>query len=174
MTHKQLPASTQKPSHLKDLLLLFAIPTAIAVFAAVVVYVPRLLANPTYDFIYVYCGDYRCRDSYLLDGDHRIVRNADNDEYYDSISSLRYYDAEQDATRALTLEEATQYELDGLSKSPDGYTLVREETDSGFLFWGEYDAGWYLKNGTKKQKVTLATQDSYYDDEIDFLGWVKQ
>jgi len=168
-------------NQLKDLLLLFAIPIAIAVFAAAVIYVPRLFVNPKYDFIYSTCDDYSCRNSYSIDSTGYVSQdysNSSNSDYYNRTynrtASLRYYDSSNDSTRSLTLEEARRYHLNTSSKSPDGYTLARESSSSGFLFWGDYDEGWYLKNGAKKKKVELTTTGSYYSRDARLLGWVNE
>ncbi|HJQ08173.1 MAG TPA: hypothetical protein VJ836_01675 [Candidatus Saccharimonadales bacterium] len=168
---------TKSNSYFKDLFLLFAIPAAIAVFAALVIYVPRFLANPKYDFIYSVCDDYRCRDSYSVDTNGYVtwgVSNAPDQDYYDRTASLRYYDSANEATKSLTLEEARRYTLNTSSKSPDGYTLDKGSSGSGFLFWDNYDESWYLKNGAKKKKVALTNNGSYHTHEVTFLGWVNK
>jgi hypothetical protein len=181
-----MPDSTTKqpkPSHIKDLALLFSIPIAIAVLAAVAVYVPSLFAHPTYDFVYSLCEDYRCMNNYTVDSSGTVSVDTlldynDRDflepgAHYRS-ASLRYYDAAEKSYRGLTLQEAKRYNLDTSSVSPDGYTLVKENSSNGFLFWDSYDEGWYLKNGAKKQNVVLTNGDTNYYDGTEFLGWVKQ
>lgn len=166
---------TLKNSHFKDLLLLFSIPLGIAVFAAVVIYVPILFANPKSDFIYSNCDDYRCNTSYSVDPAGNISQDYPitvRPDYSNLTSSLRYYDASTDSTRGLTLEQAKAYQLNTSSKSPDGYTLTRENSGGGFFFSGDTYNGWYLKNGAKKKKVELTTNGSYYSSEIKLLGWV--
>jgi len=74
----------------------------------------------------------------------------------------------------MTYQEARDYKLNKSSKSPDGYTLDREESSGGFLFWGDYKDGWYLKNGAKKKPVSLSINSSYYSNQIKFLGWVEK
>lgn len=163
--------TTTRSSHLKDLFLLFAVPIGIAIIAALIVYVPRFLAHPTYDFIYSTCNDYSCKDSYTVDKDGHVTTqyNTLDLDYYRGTVSLRYYDASRDSTRGITLEEAKRYKLDTSSKSPDGYTLAQaNEGGSGFLFWRDYDDGWYLQDGAKKRKVDLATNSM----SVTFLGWV--
>lgn len=177
---KHMPKTThQQPtanSPLKDLLLLFSIPVAIIIIAAGLIYIPRLLANPKYDFVYSVCDDYRCKNDYSLDSSGRVVENTDADSpkssYYDQLAQLRYYDASTNATRSITLDEAQRYRLDSSSQSPDGYTLTREGSSSGFLFWSDRDDGWYLKDGAKKKEVELTMSKSYYSQGIKFLGWV--
>lgn len=163
-----------QPSHLKDLILLFAIPIGIAVFAAVAVYAPRLFANPKYDFIYSVCSNYECNNDFNVDSSGYVTQYSMNRDYYNGISTLRYYNAKDDSTRSLTLEEAKGYQLNTSSKSPDGYSLTREDSDSGFLFWGNYDSGWYIKNGAKKKKVELSVNGSYYSRDVKFLGWINK
>lgn len=168
---------TKINNQVKDLVLLFAIPIAIAVFAAIVIYVPRLLANPEYDFVYSYCDDYNCRNSFSVDSAGYVIQdynNSSNLDYYNRTASLRYYDSSNDSTRSLTLEEAKSYRLNTSTKSPDGYTLDRESSSSGFLFWSDNNEGWYLKNGAKKKMVELTTNDSYYSQDVSFLGWVSK
>ncbi len=171
----EVAKKTDQPSHIKDLVLLFAIPIGIAIFAAIVIYAPRLFANPEYDFIYSVCNNYDCRDSYSVDSLGHVAKydtQFPDRQYYDT-STIRYYNAASDSTRSLSLEEARGYKLNTSSKSRDGYSLIRDETSSGFLFWGDYDAGWYLKNGAKKKKVELSNNASYYSRDIKFLGWVE-
>lgn len=173
------PEKTNKPNHLKDLILLFAVPIGVAIFAAIAVYTPRLLANPTYDFIYSVCNSYSCSNDFEVDSSGHVSRSPDADSLNSnrlsrSAASLRYYSAKDDSTRSMTLEEARQYHLDRSSKSPDGYSLVRENGGGGFLFWSSSSSGWYLKDGFKKQEVELSSIDSYYSNDINFLGWVKQ
>jgi hypothetical protein len=170
--------STNKPAPnrpLRDLALLFSVPIAIALLAAAFVYVPRLMANPQYDFVYAACPDYACRDSYSVSAGGTITRDPEpvNPTYYDTTARLYYYDAAKDSSRSLTLEEARRYQLDTSSKSPDGYTLTREDSDSGFLFWSSSKEGWYLAAGLKKKEILLS--EAYnYSRETKFLGWVKK
>ncbi|HSX33297.1 MAG TPA: hypothetical protein VLF91_03100 [Candidatus Saccharimonadales bacterium] len=167
-------AKKDKKTHLKDLALLFAVPVSIAVIAAAAIYTPRLFAKPTYDFIYSICNDYNC-GSYSVDAEGYVTQDYSKDANADTTAhnpDLRYYTAASDSTRSITLSEAQRYQLNTSSKSPDGYTLTHETSSSGFLFWGNYDDGWFLKNGAKKKRVDLATSSSYYSPDIIFLGWI--
>lgn len=170
------PENARVKSHIKDIVLLFAIPVGIALLAAAVIYIPRLLANPKYDFVYAVCEDYRCGESYTVDAGHVVKEsNPAMPEYYVHTTHLMYYNAAADSTRSITLEEAQQHRLDASSKSPDGYTLSWESSNTGFLFWGHADSGWYLKNGAKKKRVELANSNSYYySQNVTFLGWVNK
>ena len=163
-----------QPNQLKDLVLLFAIPIGIAVFAAIVAYAPRLLADPKSDFIYSVCSNYDCNYDFSVDSSGYVSQYSMNNEDFNGVSTLRYYNANDDSTRSLTLEEAKRYQLNTSSKSPDGYSLLRDESNSGFLFWGNDESGWYLKSGAKKKKVELSTNGSYYSSDVKFLGWINK
>jgi hypothetical protein len=161
--------------HAKDIVLLFAVPIAIAVIAAVVIYAPRLMANPEYGFAYSYCRNYYCKDSYSIDNNGTIKHNINTHPYTTSqdTAELRYYDPSTDSTKPITFQEASRLNLDTASKSPDGYELVRDDSSSGFLFSYNYSNDWYLENGLKKKKISLTTAE-YYSRDVTFLGWVKK
>ena len=165
---------TTKPNHLKDLLLLFAIPIAIVVFASAIIYVPRLLANPEYDFIYAVCDDYPCKNDYSIDSSGKVTMTKYDSDYDNLYAQIRYYDASSDSTQPLTFEQSQQYKLNASSKSPDGYSLNKESNNRVFLFGGNYDEGWYLQNGMKKKRVELSNTESYTYRNVKFLGWVEK
>jgi hypothetical protein len=167
-------------THIKDLLLLFAIPIAITLFAAAAIYIPRLLANPKYDFIYSICENYECNDSFEVNGSGIVY--ATNDEYIDNRTpvadreTIRIYDVSDNSSRSLSLDEAKKYRLDKSSKSPDGYKIEHESTNSSLLFVSNHSEGWYLKNGAMKKEIDLQNNSpSYYEtDNIKLLGWVTE
>lgn len=174
-----MPAKkSNQPNRTKDLILFFAVPLAVVAIAMLIVYIPRLLASPQYDFIYSVCARYECDTDYKVDSLGNITQETDNSGYRsDGVASLRYYDTKNNSFKNLGSSEANQYRLNTSSKSPDGYTLSRDSSGGGgFLFWGSSsDSGWYLKNGMLKQQVdfSLAGYD-YYSDNINFLGWVEK
>jgi hypothetical protein len=176
------PKTYPKPSHIKDLTLLFSIPMGIAILVAAFVYVPSLFANPQYDFIYSLCADYyACEGNYKVNISGHLDSDIEKNPKpsgYTTVSSptLHYYTAANNSTRSLTIEEARRYKLNTSSRSPDGYNLTSQHSGGGFLFWGDYDSGWYLKNGVKKEKVDLTTASSayYYNQNVNFLGWVEK
>lgn len=173
----QQTPKTNKPNHLKDLILLFAIPIAIAVIAALALYVPQLLAHPNYDFIYSSCeNDYLCSGSYSVDAQGYVNQNAASYPYsqdsYSKPPTLKYYSAQNDSTRNISVTEARNYRLNSSSKSPDGYTLTKSGSGGGFLFFEDSKQAWYLQDGVKKKKVTLTANDPYSWQNVTFVGWV--
>lgn len=171
-------SSKKSKNHLRDILLLIAIPTGLLILIASYVYGPRIFANPRHDFIFAACADYVCNDSYEAGSDGTITRlTSHTDEtLYRSTTKLYYYDVKSDATRLLSSDEARNYRIDNSSRSPDGYILEHEDgSNSGFIFFYSRDhGGWYLKNGMLKKPVTLPADNSYYNNRnIQFLGWIK-
>ena len=166
--------SANLKNNTKDLILLFAVPTSIVALASLFIYMPRILANPKYDFIYSVCDSYNCKDTYYIDDNSNINLKYNNISYNysDKLSYLRYYKSSNNSTRPITLQEANGFKLDTSSKSPDGYALNQSKSGSNFLFWDNYDDKWYLKNGMLQKSVDLSTSDVYYRDNIKFLGWV--
>lgn len=168
--------SSQKPSYIKDIVLLFSIPIAISLLAAAAVYIPRAFAKPSYDFIYSYCPDYQCRDSYSVGstGTVQYSNQTHDSEFYTQSSELRYFDTGSRSYRIISLSEARRLNLINSSKAPDGYSLVQDSNSGGgFLFGGSYDESWQLENGWKKLPVDLGSKQEYYDNDTRFLGWVK-
>jgi hypothetical protein len=172
-------ANQPKPiSHTKDILLLFSVPLGIAVIALLFAYVPSLLARPNYSFIYSYCTDYNCGDSYSLDASGNITHTP----YPDTVPSIGYsyshlalYDAQTGSSKMLTFKEAQSYSILNSSKSPDGFTLIHETGDGGFLFWGDYHDGWQLKKGIQHKAVHLnGVDNASYGSNISFIGWVRK
>lgn len=173
------PKKPKLSEHSKDLLLLFSVPIVITVIAVIAVYLPRLFANPQYDFLYTFCDGYDCDNTYITDGNGGITirkSNADNDsyDYNRSEEKIGLYDVSAGSTRIISYAEARSFYVYENSKSPDGYELERENDGGGFLFWGDYDESLQLKNGLKRKPVDLGLNASryYYYNDFNFLGWV--
>lgn len=177
MAEQNVQAPKQS-SHLKDLILLFAVPVGVVLIAAAVIYLPRIFANPQHDFIYSYCEDYQCRDKYFVDADGHIEQteeyfyNTFEKSYYPN-ATLYYYDVSNDSSRSIALSDAQKFTLNTSSRDPDGYILKHEESNGGFLFWSDYSDRWSLGDGPKKKRVLLASDTNYSSKEINFLGWVE-
>lgn len=169
-----MTARVTHQSRIKDLLLLVSVPLAVIAIGSAVLYVPRYLANPSYDFIYYNCESYSCSNSYFVSTDGQIEERQEQRGYsFAEPSELYYYDVQNDSTRAISLSEARNHRLEPSSKSPDGYTLSRDDSGGGFLFWGDYESGWYLIDGVKRRKITISP-NTYYSGDVKFLGWVEQ
>lgn len=156
----------QAKKHLKEILLLFSVPIGIILIIVAFLYVPRLFANPTHDFIY--CEGYSCDSRFVVDTNGKLTLSTESARNSYRDYRLYYYDAKRDATRPIQLADAESYLLDASSKSPEGYTLEQNTNGGGFLFWSDYSRNWSLKKGFATKPVALSGSD------ITFIGWVFQ
>lgn len=158
-----MPAKTAK-SHLKEIVLLFSVPVAIVALLIAFVQVPRLFANPAYDFLY--CQGYDCESEFSVDSNGKIISETKSHPNFYRKHGLYHYDISRDATRRLSPAEADAYRLNTSSKAPDGYTLERNSSGGSFLFSSGYRDSWQLKNGMAKKPLSIE------DYEVHFIGWV--
>jgi hypothetical protein len=167
-----------KPKHVRDLLLLFSVPSAIALLAAIAIFVPRLAAHPSYNFIYSDCRTYSCDGTYTVGSNGRLEFDP-SDFRMNTVGSpvsppqLRYFDVRTNSSRPLALSDAQDLKLDSVSRSPDGYVLKHVTGGSDMLFVSNYTDTWQLENGFRKRPVAIDTT-STYENNISFIGWVTQ
>lgn len=109
--------------------------------------------------------------SYTVNNSRVAITGHSNSADNQLTPTLRYYDISTNSSRSISLTDAQTLHLDNSSRSPDGYTLGHNTSASGFLFWGNSESGWTLKNGIKQKSVTL-TPDEY--SPTNFIGWVTQ
>lgn len=156
------------------------IPIVMIVFVTISVYMPQWLANPEYDFLYAvhegyggYKYDYQVGSNdrltrTLLGGGSNYREPAEEDQLY-------VYSVKSDESEGVTYEEAAQLKLDGSSKSPDGYELVRGGSSGGGFFPFFYSSGsygkYFLKAKGASVEISLAKGDDYYS-RVKFIGWV--
>lgn len=177
------PSQKRKPiSHLKELLLLVAIPLGMLIIVAAYIYLPQTLAKPNYDFVFAACNSSYCDDSYGIDQSGKITHTVhgtgnEHSQYYDDTTRLYRYDVQTNSVSPIVLDDIHTYHLDSSSRSPDGYTLEHKNAgSSGFLlFYSREEGGWYLKNGWYRKPVQLPVGGYYYstDENIQFIGWIK-
>lgn len=170
-THK--PQSTKK-----EFLIFLSIPITLILIVTAVVVAPNIFAKPRYDFIYTYCASYDCSADYTIDKSGKIVETPqyNSSDYVSYVKpEIDYYYASTNSSKPIGLTDANSYKISSSNVSPDGYMLTQSGTsDSGFLFWGyTNDSNWYLKNGPKKKKVSLFSNNNY-SGNIKLLGWVEK
>ena len=84
-----MPAkSINKTSYLKDLALLFAIPAGVAIFVIIIVYTPKLLAIPRYDFIYSTCSSMECKYDFYVDSSGSVAQSEISSNYHEKQPTL--------------------------------------------------------------------------------------
>lgn len=149
------------------------LPILLIIFTAASIYLPKFFINPKFDFIYSNNQSYNNK-YYVLDSHIQINPNYREDYYPKNKPQLFYYDIKNDKSRALTYEEASLFNLDQNSKSPDGFEIVYG-SESGSLFPiffytnRDYSTR-YISGHNFSKKLNLIQQSDYYD--FQFLGWI--
>lgn len=113
------------------------IPLLMIIFVAVSIYVPALLTQPKYNFIYATGGDYYQLESYAVKN-AKLVKNEikyppNYNTAYTPIpqkeSKLYIHDVERNISREIFFEEAQKFNLNPASISPDGFEVVSGSHD---------------------------------------------
>lgn len=159
---------TQTVQKHKELVLLFSIPLIIFVIALIAMTLPRFLMQPSYDFIYASCPTYSCTDRYIVTNgqlERDFIRSSGG-----ASQDLYRYDTSNDSSQRISLIEAQSYQLDGSSRSPDGYNLSYERSQSAglFLFYDSTGPQWQLQKQWGSRPVSL--EGASWD--IEHIGWV--
>lgn len=158
---------------LKEKLPLFVgigLPLLLILYVAVIAYLPSLFVKPKYNFIYAegYYNDYNIN---VLNGKISIEPRYDygNKTYRSAQPTLFLYDVTNDKSTQISLDQAYSYNLDPSSKSLDGFTVGRHESDASYFpfFFGRYDRGTYLMGKGLNRRIT---ERDYYN--FKFVGWI--
>ncbi len=162
-----------KSTYLKDLTILLAIPIGVIAFVSSVVYIPKLIANPEYDFVYSVCDNYMCSNDYAV-SDLGYISEIKNDSQDSDLKPayVRYFNTKNGSYSSISIQDFNNYHLINSSKSPDGYNLDNQNSINGALVFRNSDNQWYLKNGLLNKKVELTNDAYYYYGNVKFLGWV--
>lgn len=175
----------------------FALPIILILGVVASTYIPSLLINTDYNFVYSTCGDrngyygYNC-DGYLqsgytvengkikkteIDPEADYNRNQIKDINEGITTRLFLHDTKSNESREITIDQAQNMSLSPLLTSPDEVTVSSSYQRGGdflFLFGGQSNYGYYLTKGRTKQKLNLINSDdrNYYQDNFKFIGWV--
>ncbi len=182
------------------ILFAFLLPIVLIVVIALSTYLPSVSLSTSYNFVYISCVDgtnyhhsYNC-DNYLQKRysvvGNRLVMNdidptldSDNDKIPDMNENytprIFLHDTEKNESREITFEEAQALTVKNLMTSPDDVTVSshydRNGGDFPFIFGGGSSSyGYYLTKGKSRDKLNLIndTNQYYYQDNFQFIGWV--
>ncbi|HEY5600980.1 MAG TPA: hypothetical protein VIK81_02715 [Patescibacteria group bacterium] len=149
------------------------LPLLLILYVAVTAYLPSLFVKPKYNFVYA-SDSYYDFDISVIDGRVNIQpRYTDyaNRTYAPKQPTLFLYDVTSDKSKQLSLPQAQGHILDSSNKSPDGFTVGRQDSDSysyfPFFFGGSYNRGTYLMGKGLNRKIT---DQNYYN--FKFIGWI--
>ena len=166
-------AKPSKKSSVRSFGLLFGLPVGLLLLSLLALTLPRVLAQPSYDFIYSYCPSFSCRSSYGYEAG-QIQESSTSNNRGDQ-PQLRYYSAEDDSHHTISLDEANELQINESSRAPDGYQLTYQRgSDSGFLFfYSSGDSNWVLERDWRSKPINLST-DSRNRSNVTFIGWVAE
>jgi hypothetical protein len=146
-------------------------------FVALSIYLPRLLANPQYDFVYVTNDSYYdFKYNYEVSEDGLLSRVLIERHYPTDMAEdkIYLYNVSEKESTPISYQETTRLELDPSAKSPDGYEFVSGGGGGGvFPFF--YSPGAYgkkfLKGHGASVEINLTTFGNIRDN-YKFIGWV--
>lgn len=146
------------------------LPIFLILFVVITAYLPSLFVKPKYNFIFA--------SGNLYDYDLKVVASKvtstpiyRSNDYRNTPREpdLFVYDSKNKKSTAISLSQAQGYNLDPSSKSPDGFTVGRNESDNYSFFpffYGGSRRGVYLQGKGLNAKVS----DQDYNFKL--LGWV--
>ena len=185
-----------KPRSVWVLVLLFGSPILLFTGLVALIYVPRLLASPKYDFVYSTCQTYRC-NNYKFDDSGKIIETKKSGvnivvpdggdyqmEYLDQDAvavddtatnytsapypKLYVYKQSDDSTSEINVDEYNTLKLNRNKISSDGYKL--ERTNFGGSVIVGYSSNvktWSRKKGIASKPVSLNNNESHYYSDSD-------
>lgn len=164
-----------------------ALPFVVVLVLLVAVYVPSLLADPQYDFIFtnegydynrVYKSTYAVVDGKIAQKPVTIRLGELDRTIVEDQPTLYRYSRETGTVHEISFSEAEMLALDPGPSSPDGY-IVEYGYDRGGGFFPFYDSGsssgYYIAKGSARKKVpAIPSQNGPYGSgQLKFIGWVK-
>ncbi len=159
------------------LIVALSIPVLMVVLIATSIYLPALFIKPKTNFVYSVGGIYCYPNRYFVSNgrihEEEIKKPTENNSCRnDPEARLYYYDVERNASREITLDDATKLTVDDSLKSPDGFEIASgNHSFDLFFFSGSSYYDRYLKKGAYSRKLNVVSPVSYYD--FKFIGWVR-
>ncbi len=150
------------------------------VFAVVlvlgIVYLPRLLLQPEYNFLYV-ANSYPVGPQYFVkdQGLLKIQEEYGHNSLWE-VPKLYVYDTRNDKSKEVSYEEAMKFKLDSSNTAPDGYKIIRrKEGESGSRSIFSYERSvisHYIRGKGLFKRLKLQGQSRFFD-LVYFVGWIK-
>jgi hypothetical protein len=178
------------------ILIAFSLPILLIIGVALSIYIPSLFLSTKYNFVYIICAENNYRynncNNYIqkrysvvnnrivinnidptLDSDNNTIPDI-NENY---TTRIILHDTEKNESREIAFEEAQTLTLNNFEKSPDGVAVTGNWSGGGdfFIFGGSSSTyGYYLTRGEIKKKLNLiySSDQYYYRDSFQFIGWV--
>ena len=157
-----------------------SIPILMIAFVAASIYLPQLLVQPKYNFIYALNDSFLNQQQYSVQGGKLIKSEFIQPDVTKPrplpVPQLYMYDVAKNESSALSFEEAQNLNIHSSATSPDGFEVVSGSRSNGFFpfFYGSGSDYYtkYLKGHGVSQKLTIGLEGlssrSYH-----FLGWIQ-
>jgi len=179
------------------ILLAFILPIGLIVIVALSVYLPSSFLSTNYNFIYTSCNNgidyysYDCNNylqkRYSVVENKLVINEVDTtlglanktpDATENYTARIFLHDTQKNESREITSEEAKTLTLNSLLTSPDGVTVSShyDRNNGGFFIFGGGSSsyGYYLTKGNGQSKINLInnTDQYYYRNNFQFIGWI--
>lgn len=156
-----------------------ALPVIFVAIIAAIVYLPTAAVNPGHNFLYItndygpYKNDYSVKDNKIV----LEPTNIRDDIYtkFDNAPKLYLYDFDKNSSYEISVEEAQKYEVEKGPSSPDGYSIVRNNSHAGiFEIFGSYDNnnGYFVVSPDGARKNLSGISGGYYYN-LQVIAWIK-
>lgn len=159
-----------------------SLPVILIIVIAVAVYVPRIIANPEYDFIYlvddsnqrsIHLNEQVCTE-YKIEND-RLIEVGEQNQYpsgmcvSDEVIFYRH-DLSEGINKEISVETVKTLKVDSQHVSPDGWSFRREYANNGIfeIFGGRRNYEWLVVKNSVRLPVNI--NENYYN--VRFVGWV--
>jgi len=159
-----------------------ALPIILIIIIAAVIYIPRFLVDPQYDFIYFEenwnsrFSTTECTEYEISEG--RFKRIGEIEEHlqetcYSDGALFYIYDVSEKESREISIDEVESLEIAKGYTSPDGFIFLRKYSNMGIfeIFGGTHEVKWYLEKDGVRLPLNLEEKVSLYS-EPQFIGWI--
>lgn len=157
------------------------IPLLMIVFVMISVYVPALLTQPKYNFVYGAGGDYYVLESYAVQNGTLIKKEVKYPPKHIEPPviepKLYVYDVVNNTVKEISFDEAQKLNLSSARMSPDGFEISSGSEDysifSLFFSRGDYYGAKYIRGHGISKRLNMFREDrSWSYINFRFIGWV--
>lgn len=161
----------------KNLALIIALvlPILMLIFVIGLIYLPRTILHPHYNFLYATGVDYYWPSQYIVKNNQLIKQSPPQPNQVHSNEELYLYDVRTDEITQINYATAEQFRLDPNPVAPDGFRIAHGAGDSSFFSLFFFSSPSYntrfLQNGDYSKRLKLKLVGQFYNN-FHFIGWV--
>ncbi len=166
-----------------------ALPIVFVLVLVIIVSIRPLLITPAHDFLftenaltngyvpYVPAGQTIYANIFIVKNNQLTLSPTSFATSTQNTPTLYLYDIKNNASHEIDLADAQKLSLDAGPTSPDGYNISYSYGNDGIfdIFGGDSStAGYYIGKGNAKRQLTgLGIAGAPYNDNFQFVAWVK-